>query len=359
MPKMWHFAPSMTKDSKREISRSIPAPGVYVRWMLRHFGTTPERRRQLLAGTDVDEERLKDTGADVTLFTFISFSENLSRVVGPMWPLEAMPAWSAAMQGALEVAVRSSATVGDALEVLTRFGSVRAPYVAPQLVRSKTTMRFVIKPALAISDVAWRAMSETVAYGVAAMIVGVFEGRTEGVEFQFAWPAPKHAAQVRAVLPGKIIYDAREFAIAVPNELCGHPSPFADPALLATAIAELEQSARRVRGSDTLLLKVERLFKQRRTGRLTEEAAADALGLSRRTLVRRLSEGGTTFRALLDENLKQRARQMLDDDKLSREDMAEALGFADPTSFSRACRRWFKATSPKPKPQRKSFIKRI
>jgi AraC-like DNA-binding protein len=27
--------------------------------------------------------------------------------------------------------------------------------------------------------------------------------------------------------------------------------------------------------------------------------------------------------------------------KLNREQMAEALGFEDPTSFSRACRRWF------------------
>jgi AraC-like DNA-binding protein len=26
----------------------------------------------------------------------------------------------------------------------------------------------------------------------------------------------------------------------------------------------------------------------------------------------------------------------------SRADMAAALGYADPTSFSRACRRWFK-----------------
>jgi AraC-like DNA-binding protein len=33
---------------------------------------------------------------------------------------------------------------------------------------------------------------------------------------------------------------------------------------------------------------------------------------------------------------------LLDAGKLSRDEMAEALGFADPTSFSRACRRWFK-----------------
>jgi AraC-like DNA-binding protein len=59
-------------------------------------------------------------------------------------------------------------------------------------------------------------------------------------------------------------------------------------------------------------------------------------------LVRRLADNNTSFRALLDASLKQRARLLLDAGKLSRDEMAEALGFADPTSFSRACRRWFK-----------------
>jgi AraC-like DNA-binding protein len=75
---------------------------------------------------------------------------------------------------------------------------------------------------------------------------------------------------------------------------------------------------------------------------LSEDVAARELGISRRTLVRRLSDSGTSFRALLDTDLKGRAEQMLAAGKMSRREMAEALGFEDPTSFSRACRRWFK-----------------
>jgi AraC-like DNA-binding protein len=45
---------------------------------------------------------------------------------------------------------------------------------------------------------------------------------------------------------------------------------------------------------------------------------------------------------MLDANLRERARVMLDGGKHTRAEMAETLGFADPTSFSRACRRWFK-----------------
>jgi AraC-like DNA-binding protein len=39
--------------------------------------------------------------------------------------------------------------------------------------------------------------------------------------------------------------------------------------------------------------------------------------------------------------LKSRAANLLRHAKLSRDEIAERLGYRDPTSFSRACRRWF------------------
>ncbi|MFN9357731.1 MAG: helix-turn-helix domain-containing protein, partial [Alphaproteobacteria bacterium] len=107
------------------------------------------------------------------------------------------------------------------------------------------------------------------------------------------------------------------------------------------ALAELQSAARRIRASNQLLLKLQSLMARQRRTRLCEDDAAHELGLSRRTLVRRLSASGTSFRQMLDAELKARARAMLDEGSLSRTQMADALGFEDPTSFSRACRRWF------------------
>jgi AraC-like DNA-binding protein len=75
---------------------------------------------------------------------------------------------------------------------------------------------------------------------------------------------------------------------------------------------------------------------------LSQEDAAKQLGISTRTLVRRLANNGTSYRALQDDHLKQRARKLLEQRKLSRDEAAAALGFDDPTSLSRACRRWFR-----------------
>ena len=334
----------MAKQAAPDPRRSIPAPAGYIRFLLRRFGPSPALRGELLKGTDIDEARLANPAAEVTLFTFITFNDNLCRLVGETWPLDAMAAFNTSMQGALEVAVRSASTIGEGLEVIARFGQVRGPFLSLRLKREAKAMRLIIRHGVAISEPGWRALSATVVLGAAGMLGALMEGDTDALEFCFAWRAPKYADRMRQALPGTVKFGQPDCAVVVPHELCKRASPFADAALLATALAELEQTARRIAREDTLVLQIERLLKRRCTGRLTEEEAADELGLSRRTLVRRLSESGTTFRTLLDAHLKERARQMLADAKLSRDEMAKTLGFEDPTSFSRACRRWFRAS---------------
>lgn len=331
----------MPEDFPRDARKSVPAPAGYLRLLLRRFATTPELRAKLLAGTDVDEERLKDTGADVTLFTFVTFSDNLCRIIGEGWPLDALSAWGTASQGALEVAVRSAATVRESVDILMHFGHVRGPYLSVRTKRTTSKTHLIMVNTVAMSEAARRAMSETALLSATSMLGAVLEGASSELEFHFPWPEPKYAARMRTALPGAVKYGQAHCAVVLPNEVCDRASPFADPALLASALTELEHSARRIQGDDMLTLRVERLLKRRRAGRLSEEQAATELGLSRRTLVRRLAESGTTYRALLDAHLRARAEQFLSDGKLTRDQMAEALGFADPTSFSRACRRWF------------------
>jgi AraC-like DNA-binding protein len=330
------------RDSKRDAAKSVPAPAGYMRLLLRQFGTTPEMRKALMAGVDIDEAALAKPGAEATLYSFITFSTNLNRIVGEDWPLQASAVWGTATQGALEVAVRSAATVGDGMDILARYGHVRGPYLGLRLVRDKTKTTLLISSAAPVNETVFHAMSQTAAMSAKSMLDPVLEEARDAVVYQFPGKAPEHAESLRAVLGGTVNFNQRHYAIVITNAVCAKASPYADQDLLATALTELEQAARRIRGEDTLTLRVERLLKRKRTGRLSEDEAARELGLSRRTLVRRLAASGTSYRALLDANLKQRARQLLDADKHSRADMAEMLGFEDPTSFSRACRRWFK-----------------
>lgn len=79
------------------------------------------------------------------------------------------------------------------------------------------------------------------------------------------------------------------------------------------------------------------------TGVATENGVAAALGMSTASLRRRLSEDGSSFRALLSDAQRAAAASLLVTDKTF-EDVAAELGFSDTRSLRRACQRWFGMT---------------
>jgi AraC-like DNA-binding protein len=73
---------------------------------------------------------------------------------------------------------------------------------------------------------------------------------------------------------------------------------------------------------------------------LTISDAADLVGMSERTLQRRLAEQGTNFNELLDQVRFDAARQLLQHNSISVTDISGELGYKDPANFTRAFRRW-------------------
>jgi len=64
------------------------------------------------------------------------------------------------------------------------------------------------------------------------------------------------------------------------------------------------------------------------------------LGLSTRSLRRRLDDDAASYKALVQSVLETRATQMLSDPKRTIQETAAEMGFADPTAFQRAFKRW-------------------
>lgn len=64
------------------------------------------------------------------------------------------------------------------------------------------------------------------------------------------------------------------------------------------------------------------------------------LGMSERTLKRRLSEFGVSFSTLFEEQQRERAFALLREGTLSVEQVASRLGYSDAANFTRAFRRW-------------------
>ena len=75
-------------------------------------------------------------------------------------------------------------------------------------------------------------------------------------------------------------------------------------------------------------------------GRCSADDLAESLSIHRRTLNRCLQREGTTFRAVLDRVRFEAARDLLRDERCDIEEVARALGYAEPSAFTRAFRRW-------------------
>jgi AraC-like DNA-binding protein len=79
--------------------------------------------------------------------------------------------------------------------------------------------------------------------------------------------------------------------------------------------------------------------------RLSEDVPAVSdvawhLGMSTRTLQRRLAEQGLAYRALVDEARRQLAKRLLQQTTFSLIDVAFMTGFAGQSAFTRAFKRW-------------------
>lgn len=70
------------------------------------------------------------------------------------------------------------------------------------------------------------------------------------------------------------------------------------------------------------------------------DAIARRLGMSARSLRRRLTEENDSFSALVEEALGIRARDLLDDPSRSIQQVAYTMGFSEPSAFHRAFKRW-------------------
>lgn len=74
--------------------------------------------------------------------------------------------------------------------------------------------------------------------------------------------------------------------------------------------------------------------------RVTADEAATSLGLSKRTLLRRLSAEKTSFQTVIDQTRSAIACEYLENTKLPVSDIAERCGYGDEANFRKAFARW-------------------
>jgi AraC-like DNA-binding protein len=326
-----------------ETLEQLPMPMGYFRLVLRVFGDTPERRAAILKDTGVTEAELGDPAADISLFEQVRQFDNLNGLLGEGWVFSVPRLWFPVSHGALGIAAASAPNLSRSLAVIAKYSRTRAPYARQVLRRGADETRLDYDLAVPLREPQWRTLIEAGFMSLRTVVVVLLGRLPDGVHYRFACPEPAHADRAREALGGTVSYGAEHNSIALPSAGLDSMSPFQDKALYARAIEELDLALRRLSQPLDLQVRLGRLLHTMPDGRPDAATAARALGVSRRTLERRLAEAGSGYRQLLDAELKTRASRLLESGAMSHAEIADRLGFADPSSFSRASRRWFGA----------------
>jgi AraC-like DNA-binding protein len=229
------------------------------------------------------------------------------------------------LREAVEALLRHERLLGDGLHVRLQEEGDRAwfelelPCMAPRAMRFHTEL---VLTAL-------------------ARLVKAHGSREMGVRrVLFEHTAPSYEHEYIRLFLGAERFGQPFTGLEIDRSLLDRESMHQDPELFEILEAEARRREHRsVRG----MTHSERL-KQYLVGHMNErpdmEDAARQLGMSSRSLRRRLSEEGASWNQITDEALGMLAKQMLDDPSSSVKETAYALGFSDPTSLYRAFKRW-------------------
>ena len=147
--------------------------------------------------------------------------------------------------------------------------------------------------------------------------------------------------ELRCYFDCEIRYGAARNALVLETADLDRPFPGHNPELLdmltpslAAALGELE-----ARSSFRAQVKVV-LKRSLASGRPDLAGVAAILGVSERTLQRRITDEGATFRELLVEARQELVRELLADPQIDMDEVACLLGYQDSSSFYRAFRDW-------------------
>jgi AraC-like DNA-binding protein len=185
------------------------------------------------------------------------------------------------------------------------------------------------------------------------MTLAIFVGRFRGdarspfrpSSIRLTRPSPPAPTRHEALLGCPVTFGCSVSGMGIPLASWTAPMRRADPALQET-LRELASRLDLGAASDDMEMALRaRLRTLLPDGKADAASIARTLGLSERTLHRRLQAIGKTYRDVLDAFREAEAERLLASGRAQLSDVAFRLGFSDQTAWNRAFKRW-KGMSP-------------
>ncbi|TCT13472.1 AraC family transcriptional regulator [Tepidamorphus gemmatus] len=248
---------------------------------------------------------------------------------------------SGELSGALTYAMRNAPTLRDALLTLIRYIRTRIDVTGFQLTveDNQATVEWTFSP-LIVHRAQLCDFSAVLLVRYVGWIVGPNWRPTSAT---IERPPPRSQDAHRRLFGRRIAFVQQGNSIAFPADLLSLPIEGADPVVHKIARQLLDrQLAERGEATDLITCAREEIVWSLPSEEgIQIDRLARRLGVSTRTLQRKLADAGTSFQELVDDTRRMLARRYLEDRNLRLSEIAYRLGFSAPSAFTRASYRWF------------------
>jgi len=245
--------------------------------------------------------------------------------------------------GVLGYMLSNAATFEKALEILHRYIMLVSPGTFTSVLQEDSQCILTYKVRDIPSTLCSQDVEGTIAQFVVMIRILLKDDQWQPSHLYFEHSAPTNDQLKEFPFNSELVFDHFFNGMCFPQELMGHPLTNFDSKLLALLESQVQISPQDISSSDSLLERIGLMISAKLGNTdVSADSIAKELGMSRRTLNRRLKESGTTFNTLRENLVFHIAKESLCNSSVSITELAQMLGYSDSSAFNRAFKRMAK-----------------
>ena len=300
------------------------------------------RRRALFESVGVDPDAPVDPKRMILDTDYYGLCERVARSsdLGITLALKVGASMLCDDYGAFGLAWKSAVNLRGSYERAVRYGRVLTS-VSIYEVRSEAGKNYMMLHRDGERRLGLRLSNEQTVVAIAQISREVSPRGFAPEAVYFKHPSPGSTAAYEEYFGCPVYYGADRDALRVSDATLATPNRLGDPTISQFFDAHMETELGELSDDSGLDKRVRIQISQSLSeGVPTLAEIAFRMGMSSRTLQRRLSEKDLSFKTLIDESRRQLAERLLNQTEYSLNEIAFLTGFSEQSAFNRAFKRW-------------------
>ncbi len=322
---------------------ALPMPITYSRLMARALRLPERQLPLLLKNTGLSSDTLlPGSNSYISVKQHMIITENACQLVSdPLFGLKFGHHMNTSSHGSLGYLVLSSPDLITALKAFSEYLPVRIPFtrleISTDLEWLYCRLEFLIK----IEPIEKCIIQECFALTMQSIVESVIGAKLETAVIKLSHPKPDYSAVYSEYIHSEVTFDNDHNVFMIPIAFAQAQNAVGDPNSYQFTQKLCDELLSRIpQASSSTVDQVKTILLSHPRGSVSEEDIANALFISSRTLARRLSGHGTSFKKISESIYSELAIKQLSEQNVSIESIALTLGYYDAASFRKAFKRW-------------------